>query len=499
MFKGKKFALMVLPLCLSAFGLVSCKNDRELVTDRGTIRDEIVDIELRTTAGTDTIKVLQNLAEKFRDEKGGNEPNIYVSVNKYSGNYSSLATDIKNGFSAGTHPDMAMVYPDAVADFIDAGFCYNLDSKKYMQNETYGWDEEDKSDLIESFLDQGTQYKLPGTYSLPMSVSTEVLYYHNSVLNLVIPNVTTENPDDTITLNEQYLNNLNWEDFFNVLCPSIVAYTETPAGKSLITKENGTAGSGEWAVLGYDSDDNFYITLSEQYGIPYTEVDTTTGEGKFLFDNDAAHKKMFEINEYAKKNYVLTAGSTGNRANDYFKTGQVLFSIGSTAGSKYQYNQGDDIYVTKIPQAKGKDQKMILQGPSMAFLSHKKDGVPNENRKLASWLFYRYLAEKDNALLWSLSADYMPIRKSAYQTDDYKEHYSYDQYVKGDYGMLTARIANYAGTLTDYFFTTPAFKGTTTAREQVGAVLTKAVKKDSTQNDILEQFKKALEESEKAK
>lgn len=484
----KSKLLAVLPVAVSALVLASCGPERQL-SDKGFIR-EFTKIELRTTAGAESIKVLQNMAEKFMKDV---EPNVTVEVKKYSGSYTALANDIETGFSAGTHPDMAMVYPDAVASFIDNGFAYNLES--YMNNEEYGWSEDDFDDLVPSFLEEGRQYKVNGTYSLPMSKSTEVMYYHDSIIGLTIPNVVDTGE---IRINETYLENLTWEEFFGTLCPSIVAYTETSAGANLISKD-GTAGNKEWAVLGYDSDDNLFITLSQQYGIPYTSVDKETGEGEFLFNNAQAKEKMYEWNEYAKKDYVLSAGSTGFRANDYFKANQVLFSIGSTAGSKYQYNAGDEISVCRIPQAENKDKKVILQGPSMAFLSHKdNEGRQDNNRKLASWLFYKYMAEPENTLNWSLSADYMPIRQSGYQSDEYKEFYDESQYSEGEYGMLTSRIANYVGSLTNDYFTTPAFKGTTQSREGVGAIMTKALTKTSSKAEIDAQFQSSYEEAVKA-
>ena len=489
---NKKGLTVSLLAILSCGLLVGCRDDERILSDKGYIR-AFTDIELRTTAGADTIKVLQNLANRFTEEV---EPNVTITVNKYSGDYSGLASDVRNGFSAGTHPDMTMVYPDAVADFIDDGFAYNLEP--YMYNEEYGWSEEDFDDLITTYLEEGQYYVVDGTYSLPFSKSTEVMYYNQRILNLTIPNVATaDDPNDTIVITPTYLETLTWETFFDELCPSIMAYTETPAGENLINK-GGTAGE-EWAVLGYDSDDNLFITLAAQYDIPYTHVDTATGQGSFDFVNDEMKAKVLEWHEYAKQNYVLTAGSTGNRANDYFKANQVLFSIGSTAGSRYQWASGMDVRVTRIPQAEGKEQEVILQGPSMAFLSHRNsDGKIDQNRRLASWLFYKYMAEATNSLEWSLSADYFPIRMSSYETDDYKEKYDESNYASTDYEALTSRIANYSSKLTDIYFTSPAFKGSNTSRTQVGGIMTKAINPESTEEQILAQFDSAYEECVKA-
>lgn len=478
--KFRKILAFSLPvLAAASLGLSSCGNGE----DPNTLK-----IELRTTAGADTIKVLQNLAAKFeKNEAPKYGLKVKITVNKYSGDYAALANNIKSGFSAGTHPDMAMVYPDAVAEFIENGFAYNLET--YMNDPEIGWTKEDKTDIISAYLEEGRQYVVPGTYSLPFSKSTELMYYNASILGLKLTNPKT-NEEFSITAN--YLENLTWEEFFEVLCPAIMTYND--ANNNSILKKEGTAGDG-YAVLGYDSDDNLFITLAEQYGIPYTKVDQESGEGSFLFKNDEMKEKVYEWSKYAQKNYVLTAGSTGKRANDYFKTNQILFSIGSTAGSKYQWQQGNDIRVTRIPHAKDKDPKTIMQGPSMAFLSHKdKDGNISKDRQKASWLFYRFLAEKENSLTWAMSADYMPIRLSGYESPDYKEKYNEENYETTDYGALTARIASYVKEVTPTFFTNPAFKGSNTCRTQVGAIMTKAISKDASKAGIDEQFDKAYAE-----
>ena len=72
------------------------------------------------------------------------------------------------------------------------------------------------------------------------------IWEEDKVLNLTLPSVNNGNP-----INEASLNSLTWEEFFNVLCPAIVAYTETEAGSKLIDKTG-----SYWSVMSYDSDDN---------------------------------------------------------------------------------------------------------------------------------------------------------------------------------------------------------------------------------------------------
>ena len=490
---NKKGLTVSLLAILSCGLLVGCRDDKRILSDKGYIR-AFTDIELRTTAGADTIKVLQNLANRFTEEV---EPNVTITVNKYSGDYSGLANDVRNGFSAGTHPDMTMVYPDAVADFIDDGFAYNLEP--YMYNEEYGWSEEDFDDLITTYLEEGQNYVVEGTYSLPFSKSTEVMYYNQRILNLSIPNVaTTDDPNDTIVITPTYLETLTWETFFGELCPSIMAYTETPAGENLINK-GGTAGE-EWAILGYDSDDNLFITLAQQYGYDYTALDQNTGYAEVLFNNDGMKGLMKKFNSYYHDGYLITKGtSEGGYTNSFFTKRNTLFSVGSTGGYKYQTDGADfNVGVANIPHAEGKERYVINQGPSISIL--KSTASDANNRALASWLFYKFLTNTTNSTYWATETGYMPVRYSVYETEAFMDYANTDGKPQMSTELLGAKTARFSQVVSssDELFFSPVFKGSSEARQQVGSIMTQSLlqpEADFTDTWLNGIFEKAVNET----
>jgi ABC-type glycerol-3-phosphate transport system substrate-binding protein len=137
----------------------------------------------------------------------------------------------------------------------------------------------------------------------------------------------------------------------------------------------------------------------------------------------------------------------------------------------------------------------------MAFLRHlKSDGTTDENRALASWLFYKHCITKYNALLWATTANYMPIRSSCYETDDYKEAYDEQSCTKYSQDLLDARIANKVGAFQEMYFTSPAFKGSNAARDAVdglmGKILTPTFSGSDTDIDTV--FKEAYDTASKA-
>lgn len=464
----KKSMLLIAPLFASAL-LVGCGNrGGGVVSDKGLIKTP-VEIVFKSTAGQQNQVALNRMIESFKEI----EPNVTVTFDQVQGSYQDIADNTITGFTTGDYGDIVMVYPDAVADFIDYGFAFNLDP--YINNEEYGLSTEDKEDLISTFMDEGRNYILEGTYSLPFSKSTELVYYNRErVWGLELEGVNNGNP-----INDEYLNSLTWEEFFGVLCPAIMDYIKTPEGADLLN----TSGN-DYAVMSYDSDDNLFITLAAQYGYDYTGI--SNGKGQALFNNDNMKNLMKEWNGYAKKRYITSAGASGGiRSNTLFTQNKILFSVGSSAGSSYQYSDGTDVGVFKIPHAEGHDPKVILQGPSVSILRHRtSDGTWDTNRQLAAWLFYRHCITYKNALDWSVTANYMPIRQSIYEDEIYIELYDEASQTPASLDLLNARIANFVGSLSNYYFTSPAFKGSNTCRAQVGGIVQKALMLNSTEADI---------------
>ena len=150
----------------------------------------------------------------------------------------------------------------------------------------------------------------------------------------------------------------------------------------------------------------------------------------------------------------------------------MLFSIGSTGGVKYQFDSGNahNVGVAPIPQAAGKPKKVISQGPDFAFLDHN-----SENRAKATWLFYKLFTSTKYNSSWALTTGYSPIRYSVMETKDYQEYADASSKDPQTLDRLYALNANYAGNAAEFFFTSPVFKGSSEARNQVGTIFASCV------------------------
>ena len=450
-------------------------------------KDHFIDtpVEITFWSNSSYTAEIEDIIKRFKEV----EPNVTVTHTKQTGGYDDVKNMIVQGIPANNYPDLYLGYPDSVQEIMNYGKVVQLDP--YMDNADYGWTEEDKDDIVAAYLAEGQSYPVDGTWSLPAAKSTEGMYYNKDVLI----GLDLSGFDSTINggnpLNVDYLNNLTWEELFNKLCPAIEKYNNSLAEDKKIYKTD----YNYHAIFGYDSDDNVFITLAEQYGYGYTSVDKTTGKGKLEFNNDGMKGIMKTLNDAGEKGYLMTKGMVGNYTNYAFTAHNALFSIGSTGGIKYQIDEKKSFEtgVAKIPHAEGRDPSVINQGPSMSILDHSDD-----NRALASWLFYKFFSNKQNDLYWSTQTGYSPLRYSTYETSEYSEYMDPSGKEKMSLEKLTAEVASYNASVANDLYISPVFKGSATARTQVGSIVTqvmKTKKAELTDEKLDSIFQSAIDET----
>jgi len=491
--------LLLLPI-IACLGLVSsctgttsdassiADSEENSVTDSVTsevVADGIITepttIEFVVKTGKDNAALIDDYVEGFKKM----EPNVTVNVTAISGSYGDVHTKIINGITIGDYPDLTVCYPDHVADYMS----YNkvVDLQDYIDNDEYGWTAEDKEDLIDAFVKPGSEYSMPGTYSVPFSKSTEALFYNkDALLGITLPGVNDSKP-----INEAYMNNLTWEELMDNFCPAIKLYNETTP----ILEESATTSNN--GIIGYDSEANLFITLLEQYGYDYTTLDQVTGEASVDFDSPEVKALAAKFNTYTKEHYIVGGNANGNDGycSSYFQARNILMNVGSTGGLTYEYTKDFNIGVAPIPQAAGSTaNKTISQGPDICLLDH-----DDANRELASWLFYKHLTNTENSIDWATnSTGYMPVRQSCYDDEDYIELNDISEQTEKTEDMLRALVSHYGEAVSDETFTSPAFKGSTTCRDTVQGLMEEIMTyttETSTFDDI---FAKAVADCLKA-
>ena len=234
-----------------------------------------------------------------------------------------------------------------------------------------------------------------------------------------------------------------------------------------------------YAILGYDSDDNLAVTLTQQYGLPYTALDRDNYKGEALFNTPAVADKIEYIKNMAAKKYIMTQGGLGTYTNSLLASNGVLFMVGSTGGLSHCVVPGYELGAAYLlsPAAGEGELKIISQGPSICLLKHEADPKA-ELRQQASWLFYKHLTNYENGLAWALNGGYSPIRYSVMNSAEYLTAMDPENAGATDslqYLLATVNTIIAEEDFANAMYTTPAFKGSAAARTNFGGVVSQAV------------------------
>ena len=471
--------LLMAAMLLGTFSLVGCNIDLSLDEtepndEEGTVAGNEFDIdESLTYDGSEvTIKFYHTMGANLREvlenyivEFNKLYPNIHIEQEQV-GNYDDVRDQISKEITTGTQPHIAYCYPDHVAVYNLAKATISLDSlidstatvtRADGTTETLGLTAEQKADFIEGYYEEGKQFGNGLMYTLPLSKSTEVLYYNKTFFdehNLEVPKT--------------------WDEL-EALCAAI---------KEIDPKS---------IPLGYDSEANWFITMCEQYGSPYTAA---KGD-HFLFDNDQNQAFVKEFNEWYNNGYITTQGLYGSYTSGLFVSQddtKSYMSIGSSAGATHQRPTADangnypfEVGIATVPQVDASNPKVISQGPSLCIFDK-----ANKQEVLASWLFVKFLTTNvEFQAEFSMASGYVPVIKSVGENEVYKGFIA-----QADGGNhISALSAKVCLEQADAYYTSPAFNGSSTARDQVGALLTKCLTMFG--DDVDAQIDKAFEEAVK--
>ena len=395
-------------------------------------------------------------------------PNIKIEHSSY-GDYPGVRNQISTELTANSAPSIAYCYPDHVALYNTAKAVLTLDD--YMAStstvtradgttEIMGFSQAQLNDFVPAYLAEGKAYGDDKMYTLPFAKSTEVMYYNK-----------TEFEKNGWSVPK------TWDEM-EALCATIKAHYGEES-KSIIP-------------LGYDSEANWFITMTEQMKTPYT---STNASEHFLFNTAENRAFVEKFRDWYQKGWVITEETYGGYTSDLFTatTGQrALMCIGSSAGAQYQTpdkvstENGDEypfeVGVAMIPQIDANNPKVIQQGPSVC-LFRKPD-----QEAAAAWLFAKYFTT--NVVFqaeYSMTSGYAPVIQSV------KEHPVYAQFLEDANGkdFLQASCVKQSVEQMPAYYVSPAFNGSSEARDKVGLLLqrcfTTAPKANQTVAQMIEE------------
>ncbi len=435
-------------------------------------------------------------------------PNIHIE-HKQVGGYDDVVDQIKTELTAGNQPNIAYCYPDHVALYNTARAVVPLDNfinstititDALGNTSILGLTQAQKDDFIKGYYDEGKVYDERGTmYTLPLSKSTEALYYNKTFFE-VCQRIYTE--DYELDMSGNYVldasgqkkpNPNKGNENYNIAIPTTWDEMESVCRKILAIDPN-------CIPLGYDSESNWFITMCEQYGSGYTSLNKNN---HFTFDNATNRAFVERFAGWYKDGLVTTQELYGAYTSDLFKTTDAdkqkcYMVIGSTGGANHQVppTDGNGKYIfeagmARIPQLNPAEPKVISQGPSLCIF---KDTNPQE--VVASWLFVKFLTTNaEFQAAFSSMSGYAPVIKSAQDDPTYKAWLD-----KADgYGNLAAASVKLALEQEDAYYVSPAFNGSSDARAQVGLIIQNVFAgakagTASVKSIIDDEFKRAMSE-----
>ncbi|MGN0906931.1 MAG: extracellular solute-binding protein [Bullifex sp.] len=424
-----------------------------------------VTIRFYHTMGTNLSDVLNLYIEEFNKLY----PNIKVEASQV-GSYDDVRDQISTEITVGGQPNIAYCYPDHVALYNLAGVVVPLDSlidsdvkvkRADGSEEILGLTPEQKADFIEGYYEEGRQFGDGLMYTLPWSKSTEVLYYNKTFFDQHGIKVPT-----------------TWDEM-EAVCAEIKAIDP----KSI--------------PLGYDSEGNWFITMTEQLGSDYTSAT----EPHYLFDNQTNRDFVKKFRSWYQKGYLTTQTLYGAYTSGLFVSEtdvKSYMSIGSSAGATHQRpaaladgSYPFEVGIATIPQADKNNPKVISQGPSVCIFAKS-----NPQEVIASWLFVKFMTTSvDFQAEFSMTSGYVPVLKSVGEHPVYK-----DFVAKADGGKyISALSAKVCLSQESAYYTSPAFNGSSTARSQVQTLFAKCLSASDGGNEdqmIQKAFREAIDECE---
>lgn len=448
--KNKKLKLLSASLfCVSLLGAFSSCGSTTfdpnfVVPEGGFNEDNEVTIKFYSTMGQSLQDVFNRYLEKFEDAY----PNIHVEA-QFIGGYDDVRDQMNTEIASGkSDVNVAYCYPDHVATYNTSKSVVCLDN--LIEDDEYGFTRDQYKDFVPGFYDEGKTFGDGKMYCLPFSKSSEVMYYNKTVFaeeGLSVPTHWYSTGDNDKTSMEYVCSKLKEK------------YPDS-------------------TPLGYDSGSNLFITWCEQLNIPYTQAGANNN---YLFNNEQAKEFMTKLKDWYESGWITTKDLYGSYTSGLFTSTsdtRCFMCIGSSAGASYQQSSEFTCDIAAIPQHNENNKKVIQQGPDVCIFNN-----TDPQKVMASWLFVKYFTTNvEFQAQFSMTSGYQPVINSVYKNAIYKNFLENESDIQ-------AKAIKICSDNMDAAFTNAAFPGSSTARTEVGNLVTTVLQ---NKEDINTAFANAL-------
>ena len=361
-------------------------------------------------------KALQKLTKEFTDKN----TNIKVTLQNQS-SYPDLQQKITATLASPKDlPTITQAYPDWMLNAVQDNLLVDLGT--YINNDKLKFDNYD--DILSSFRESS---KIDGKiYGIPFNKSTEVIWYNKTLF-----------------------------DELNIKPPT--SYEELTKVAKEIKDKKGIVGAG------FDSLNTYYTTFLKKEGVVF--------DSKFDPTSDASVKAVNYYLDGIKEGYFRIAG-TDKFLSGPFGNGTLAMYIGSNAGESFvKQSVGDKFEVGVAPYP---SKPSLQQGTDVYMFSS-----ATSEQRTAAYEYLKFMTTTESQITWAKETGYIPVRKSAIDSDQYKNS-----------GSLIAPILAEA---TSDLYTNPILSGADSAFRESGTVLESILAAPNTDiNKKLEEFKNSL-------
>ena len=337
---------------------------------------------------------LQAMVDRFNSTNG---KGITVTL-QYQGSYTQLYQKNLSAIQAGALPELAVAYESFVADYMKADVVLNLDP--YVNSAKNGLTKESQADIYKPYFDTNRFPQFGNQLlSFPFTKSLFLQYQNDDILKEIGKSAPK-----------------TWDEF------------EQTAAAAVKKGADGKTTRYGWAITINASNFNGWV-LSRGGKLMSDDQKTVAWDQQPAIDAVTMMKRMIDSGSaYVPKGFDYQTD---------FGTAKVLFVEESSTGRpffKSSFKQPINWSITNIPQSDPAKPKTVQYGANIAIFKS------TPEKQLASWLFVKWFADAAQTAEWAVKSSYMPVRKSAADTDTLKNAWKTDVQGKQAFDQIGTSI-----------------------------------------------------------
>jgi len=337
---------------------------------------------------------LQAMVDRFNSTNG---KGITVTL-QYQGSYTQLYQKNLSAIQAGALPELAVAYESFVADYMKADVVLNLDP--YVNSAKNGLTKESQADIYKPYFDTNRFPQFGNQLlSFPFTKSLFLQYQNDDILKEIGKSAPK-----------------TWDEF------------EQTAAAAVKKGADGKTTRYGWAITINASNFNGWV-LSRGGKLMSDDQKTVAWDQQPAIDAVTMMKRMIDNGSaYVPKGFDYQTD---------FGTGKALFVQESSTGRPFfvsSFKQPINWSLTNIPQKDPAKAATVQYGANIAIFKS------TPEKQLASWLFVKWFADAAQTAEWAVKSSYMPVRKSAADTDTLKNAWKTDVQGKQAFDQIGTSI-----------------------------------------------------------